>query len=168
MSGFLKAFILLLGVAIGAAALSIPYIDQLSKIQKKAEIKINDQYITADVVSTPATRDKGLGGVTNLGINNGMLFLFNKPEAYGFWMKGMVIPIDIVWMYNDVVVGFTENMQPEPGVPDNKLKVYYPPQPVDKVLELRAGRVALLKAQIGDKVYIKPLVPTSQALNNPQ
>ncbi|MCL4400115.1 DUF192 domain-containing protein [Patescibacteria group bacterium] len=168
MSGFLKALIVLLGVALGAAAISIPYIDQINKVQKKAEIKINDQYITADVVKTEAARDKGLGGRSELGINEGMLFIFNKAEAYGFWMKGMEIPIDIVWIYKGIIVGFNENVNPEPGVSDDKLKVYYPPQPVDQVLELRSGRISLLKAKIGDNVYVRPLIPASGILSNPQ
>ncbi len=169
MSGFLKAFILLLGIAVGASLIAVPYIEQLNKVQRKAEVKINNQYITADVVKTEAAREKGLGGRTALGVNDGMLFIFSKPELYEFWMKDMVIPIDLIWIANGKIVGFEENMQPpSPGTPDSGLQIYAPPSPVDEVLELRAGRVSLLQAKVGDQVFTRTLIPTSQALQNPQ
>lgn len=169
MSGFLKALIVLLGFAVGAAAIAIPYIDQINKVQKKAEIKIGEQYITADIAKDEPMREKGLAGVTNLGINDGLLFIFPSAGNYGFWMKGMLIPIDLIWIADGKIVGFEENMQPPaPGTPDQNLKVYYPPQAVDKVLELHAERVSLLQAHVGDPVYIRTLIPTSQALQNPQ
>ncbi|MFH0806503.1 MAG: hypothetical protein V1885_02150 [Candidatus Brennerbacteria bacterium] len=41
---------------------------------------------------------------------------------------------------------------------DDKLKLYAPPEPVDKVLELAAGRVRILRAEVGDTVQVRPLV----------
>ncbi len=169
MSGFLKALIVLLGVAIGVSLVTIPYVEEVGKVQKKAEVKINNQYITADIAKDETTRDKGLGGRSSLGVNEGMLFLFPQAGQYGFWMKDMLIPIDLIWIYQGKIVGFEQNMQPPvPGTPDNALQQYLPPSPVDEVLELHAGRVSLLQAAVGDQVFIKPLIPTSQVLQNPQ
>ncbi len=169
MPGFLKTLVVIAGFAVGAAAVALPYLDQIGKVQKKAEVRIGQQYITADVAKDEPTREKGLGGRADLGINDGLLFIFPQAGNYGFWMKGMLIPIDLVWIAGGKIVGFEENMQPPaPGTPDADLKVYYPPQSVDRVLELRAGRVRLLQANIGDPVYVRTLIPTSRILQNPR
>jgi len=79
-------------------------------------------------------------------------------------MKDMKFPIDLVWISDGKIVGFEENMQPpaDINVLDSKLENYLPPEPVDRVLELHAGRVGLLKANIGDPILVKPLLPQAQ------
>jgi uncharacterized membrane protein (UPF0127 family) len=94
-----------------------------------------------------------------------MYFIFDSPDYYSFWMKGMKFPIDIVWISGGKIVGFEENMQPpaDPNSPVSALKEYAPPAPVDRVLELHAGRVRLLKAAVGDGVLVKPLISVQQS-----
>ena len=88
-----------------------------------------------------------------------MLFLFERPDRYSFWMKNVRFPIDIVWINErSVIVGITERVEPELGVPDEDLRLYYAPVPVNRVLELKAGRARLLKAGIGSEIRITPLV----------
>jgi len=41
----------------------------------------------------------------------------------------------------------------------SELTIYKPQAPVDKILEVRAGRVKLLNAKVGDKVKMKPIIP---------
>ncbi len=147
-----------MGLLIGASAILVPYLIQATSIRHKDEVKINNQFITADVVKDPADRDKGLSGRSSLGLNDGMLFIFDSPDRYGFWMKGMQFPIDIVWIQGNTVVGFVPNVDPQIGAPLSSLNVYYPPEPVDKVLEIKAGRAELLHLQIGDMVKARPLV----------
>lgn len=148
-----------LGVMIGVSIIGVPYLNKITAIQHKDEVKINDQIIIADVVKDQADRDKGLSGRADLGVNEGMFFVFDVPDRYGFWMKGMEFPIDIVWMKNDRVVGYEENVDPQIGAPVSALRLYYPPEVVDRVLELKAGRVGMLHLQVGDTVRARPLVP---------
>ncbi len=172
MSKTLKMLILLIVLAAAVLAVAVSSRASVGKTGQawgKAEVKINGQYITADVVKDEAARDKGLSGRADLGANEGMLFLFKNLGNYGFWMKGMVIPIDLIWISDGKTVGFEQNMQPPAtGTPDNNLQVYYPPQPIDEVLELKAGRILTLGAETGDAVSVKPLVPESGVLSNPQ
>ncbi|MBI4125685.1 MAG: DUF192 domain-containing protein [Deltaproteobacteria bacterium] len=73
----------------------------------------------------------------------GMLFVFKKQGRYPFWMWGMRLPIDLVWLKKRTVVGFEENLQP----PASRwhllfpflLRRYRPPEAVDGVLEVPAG-----------------------------
>jgi uncharacterized membrane protein (UPF0127 family) len=45
---------------------------------------------------------------------DGMIFFFDKPLKVSFWMRGMNFPLDIVWVRNNVILGVTENVKPEP------------------------------------------------------
>lgn len=160
MSGILvKAGVLAFGVMLAASVFLVPYLNQISEVKRKSEIKINDQFIVAEVVKTEKERAQGLGGREDIGINEGMLFLFDDAAVHPFWMKGMKFAIDIVWINGDEIVDITVDVQPEPEESDAELTLYYPSEPVNKVLELKAGRVRLLRAMEGNLVKIRPLIP---------
>jgi hypothetical protein len=83
-----------------------------------------------------------------------MYFIFDKPGNYGFWMKDMKFPIDIIWISGDEVVGIDENAEPEPGEPLSDLKIYYPPREIDRVLEVNAGAAEKYNLKVGDTVTV--------------
>jgi uncharacterized membrane protein (UPF0127 family) len=159
MHAFIRITIFVMGVSIGCAIVLVPYLNQITAVAHKDEVKINDQIIVADVVKDQAGREAGLSGRDEIGINEGMLFLYDEPGIYGFWMKGMKFPIDIVWVHTNSVVGFVQNVDPQIGTPDSELKVYYPPYDIDRVLELKAGRTQMLRLKVGDTVRARPLLP---------
>ncbi len=162
--GLLGFVIFIVGFTAGATIATLYYLQRMEAVSTRVNIKIGDQYIVADTANTEAKRDKGLSGRDSIGINEGMYFIFDTPGLYGFWMKDMKFPIDLVWISDGKIVGFEENMQPpaDINVLDSKLENYLPPEPVDRVLELHAGRVGLLKANIGDPILVKPLLPQAQ------
>lgn len=122
----------------------------------RVEIKVNNQTIIAEIAETAEEKERGLAGRTVLGANEGMLFPFSEKGSYGFWMKGMKIPIDIVWISGTTIIGFEENVPPpqNASVDDSELPTYLPPSPVDKVLELQARRAETLKLQKGDTITL--------------
>ncbi len=122
---------------------------------KPATATIGNTVFTIEVASTTISRARGLSYRDGLGENQGMLFLFGDYSNYGFWMKDMNFPLDMIWIKGDRVAGFSENAVPEPGVPMWKLKIYYPPEAVDKVLEVNAGTVARDGIKAGDLVSIR-------------
>jgi len=70
-------------------------------------------------------------------------------------MLGMRFPIDIIWIKNNRVVGIEKNVPaPEKGIPEAALKVYNPPESVDRVLEINAGLSDSLGIKIGDSFAI--------------
>jgi uncharacterized membrane protein (UPF0127 family) len=85
----------------------------------------------------------------------GMLFLFDTPGSYGFWMKDMQFPIDILWIRGWRLVGFTEEVPTEPGKPPSELSIYYPPEEVDRVLEVNAGVSKRFGFKEGDRVVLQ-------------
>lgn len=167
--GIVNFIIFIVGFTVGATFATLYYLNRIQAVTSKVNIKINDQYIVAEMAKTRGDWDKGLSGRDSIGLNEGMYFMFDTPGSYGFWMKGMKFPIDIVWLYGGKIIGFEENIQPpaDPNAPDSALKNYYPPQPIDRALELHAGRVRLLRAGVGDEILVKPLVPTQQPASQP-
>ncbi len=99
------------------------------------------QKLQVVVAKTKESRIKGLSGTTSLGENNGMLFTFDTQNTNPvFWMKDMVIPLDIIWINDNKIVKIDKSVPaPKPGTPDNKLATYSAGQPIDYVLEVNAG-----------------------------
>ena len=112
----------------------------------------NGQEIEVQVADSDYERSQGLSGVDRLTYQEGMLFLHEKKENLQYWMKDMLIPIDIIWLDGDRVVGFEENVQPESEV---DLTHYTSPQPIDRVFESAAGFVANYNIKRGDRLDIK-------------
>jgi len=106
-----------------------------SQVYKTIEIKAGERIVLVEVSDTEALRTRGLSGRTSLGEGRGMLFVFDKNERYGFWMKEMRFPIDIVWIDGlKQVIGVEGSVSPE-----SYPKIYLPEAPVLYVLELPAG-----------------------------
>ena len=108
---------------------------------KKNSVTIKNQTFEVEVADTVLSRSRGLSGRNGLGDHKRMLFIFNGTSSSGFWMKDMKFPIDIIWMQEGRVIGFSENLPAEPGKSMFKLPIYYPPAPIDRVLEVGAGTV---------------------------
>jgi len=122
-------------------------------------VTIDGKAIQASVASTNDTRTRGLSGVASLGQNSGMLFVFDtKGVSPIFWMKDMVIPIDIIWISNGKIVQIDKNIPaPAKGTPDSDLKTYSAGVPVDYVLEVNAGFSDQNGIKVGDSVDLSKL-----------
>jgi uncharacterized membrane protein (UPF0127 family) len=91
--------------------------------------------IYALIADTPAAEERGLGYRDSLPADQGMLFAFNHPGTYGFWMKGMRFALDMIWIdAGKKVIGVSSGISPDsyPGI-------FLPPGEVSYVLELNAG-----------------------------
>ena len=119
------------------------------------KVFIDEHEFNVDIADTALTRQRGLSGREHLADGEGMLFIFERPGLRRFWMKDMLISIDIIWISDGKVVGFEKNVEPEPGVSTLNLKAYSSPQPVELVLEVAAGTVERLNIKEGDSVSIR-------------
>ena len=76
-------------------------------------VKIKDLIIYVDLAKTLEQQAKGLSIKNTLNENEGMLFIFDTPKEYSFWMKDMKFPIDIIWISSDnKIVHIEKNLQP--------------------------------------------------------
>lgn len=106
-------------------------------VPKTVSVTLPDGFVVlAEVVTTQEAQAKGLSGRASMLEDQGMLFVFERADRYPFWMKDMLIPIDIVWLSGDQVVDVTANVPVPTG---EALPTYAPQTPSDHVLELSAG-----------------------------
>jgi hypothetical protein len=116
--------------------------------KKTVEVILKGEKFIVTVADTQEERRIGLAGKVDLGWREGMLFVFDQPGDYGFWMKDMKFPLDIVWFNGAEVVYTLSNLSPL-----SYPTVFRSPWLADKVLEVKAGTVERLKLTRGDKFF---------------
>lgn len=77
------------------------------------KIEVGNKKFDVTLATTDEEKEKGLQGVTKLGDNEGMLFVFDEPQTVGFWMKDTKIPLDIVFINEDSEVTKVHKGKPE-------------------------------------------------------
>ena len=109
--------------------------------------------IPVEVADTLKKRSLGLGKRTSLKKGWGMLFVFEKRKPHRFWMKDMQFPLDIIWLDNHRIVHIIHNAKPDNSM--DKLEVMTSPVPANFVLEIAAGRSAILRLKTGQQMKFK-------------
>jgi uncharacterized membrane protein (UPF0127 family) len=148
-------FIVALGTFLQRTSFFLPG-NTAEPTQTKPIVTIGEKQIQVELAKTDAERQKGLAGATSLGNGNGMLFIFESSEnAQVFWMKGMLIPLDIIWIKGNKIINIDKNVAaPSTGTPDNELERYTAGVPVDYVLEVNAGFSDSNSIKTGDSVSV--------------
>ena len=145
-------FIALLGV-FGAKLGNGRIVNPLAEEPKK-DITVGTIPLKVSLADDELERKEGLSGKSSLPEGEGMLFSFDRQNIYpSFWMREMLIPIDIIWIEGGKVVKVDKNIAPpEKDTPESELKLYYPDKPIDYVLEVNAGFSDTNDIKIGDSV----------------
>jgi hypothetical protein len=113
---------------------------------KIVSVDIGNHKIYSEMVSSSEKMGRGLGGRRELCPSCGMLFEFERPGRYSFWMKDMQFPLDLVWIFQKKIVHIEKNIQPSfAGVLNSAEKA-------DAVLEVNAGTIERLGIKMGDEV----------------
>jgi uncharacterized protein len=131
-------------------AVSSPVISPTTSTDQST-VTINQTVFRVDIVDKIQEQRIGLSGRDNLAQDQGMLFLFPDKHIRNFWMPNMNFAIDLLWIDDNTIIGYEQNMLP--ATPDSII-TYKSPQPVDKVLEIPTGSINKFDFNIGDKVNI--------------
>ena len=103
--------------------------------------------LSVEVMVKDEDRAMGLMFRPSLPRDRGMLFIFERSEFHGIWMKNCRFPIDIVWLDEDKkVVHVAESVPPCKAEP---CPVYSPLRRAAYVVELNAGQARREKAVLG-------------------
>lgn len=117
-------------------------------LSNKRSIVISGTTLLVEVADTKEKREKGLSGHSPLLPHSGMIFIFEKPNLYGFWMKDMTFDIDIIWFneYGEVIYILSD------AKPESYPETFLPPKKSLYVLEVPAGLAKKEGIKIGDKI----------------
>lgn len=121
-------------------------------VVKNIEGQLSPSQMRFEIADTPAKQELGLGNRADIPDNYGMLFVFKKPDRFGFWMKDMLVPIDIIWLSDTGSIILIDHSVDPATYPH----VFYPPIPVKYVLETRAGYASDHGWTVGTKVPLPP------------
>ena len=108
--------------------------------------------IQAEIADTPQKRATGLMYRDHLKKDHGMLFSFDQPQEWTFWMKNTKISLDLIWMDEKKRVIHIERNVPICTRTDDSCPQYRPNDGALFVLELAAGTVDGLKIEKGTKL----------------
>ena len=123
-------------VLLGAALAGLTALAQAQTgPQKLPAIRLNAgiHNIQAEVAQTPEQRATGLMFRTDLGPNDGMLFVFEEAGQQCFWMKNTLVPLSIAFIADDGKVVNLDEMKPR------TLDSHCSDKPVRYVLEMNEG-----------------------------
>lgn len=124
-------------------------------IRSEKVIMLPQGQIYAEVADTQASREQGLSGRSKLAEDEGMLFVFDFPGKYGFWMKDMNFPIDMVWISQDgTVVHIEREVSPATYFDFHPPQTFVNTPNAKYVLEMASGASEKYGLYLGTKVGI--------------
>ncbi len=128
-------------------------------LQPTAPAEIGQNEYRLYVVNSFEDMQKGLARFDRIERNQGMLFIFETPGRYSFFMKDMKFDIDIIFLNEtSQVISIFQNVKKDSYRGPFDYEAYKPDSPAKFVIELNAGEVLQNKLKIGDKVNFS--IPT--------
>lgn len=114
-------------------------------------LTVNGERFVADIAETAAKREQGLSGRAGLGENEAMFFIFDTDDRHGFWMKGMLFPIDIVWLNAAYRVVYIQSNASPSSYPN----AFFPDVEARYVAEFSSGTASRLGLKKGDYISLE-------------
>lgn len=138
----------ILGLAFASLPLSQKYLTCQVFYRSDTKAVTGSKTLQVEIARTQTQKAKGLGGRACIKPNQAMLFVFDRPNTYAFWMKDMKFGIDIVWLDGSKNI---VKIQPKVS-PDTYPKTFANQKPAQYVLELKAGQAEKLGLKIGSQL----------------
>ena len=121
-----------------------------SRSKNQNQVCFKGNCFDVELAITAKERTYGLMFRKELDADKGMLFIFEDEKEYSFWMKNVLIPLDMVWINKEKKVVFiSKNNQPckSSGCPSVN-----PDKKAQYVLELNGGTVDKIDLKVGDSL----------------
>ncbi|WP_037325437.1 DUF192 domain-containing protein [Salinimicrobium terrae] len=107
------------------------------------------QHLQLEIADDDYQRETGLMYRETLEQDQGMLFIFEKEEPRGFYMKNTNIPLDLVFLDSEnKIVSISKNAQPR------SLETITSDVPAQYVLEVNAGLADQWNLMVGDSLIL--------------
>jgi len=143
--------IILLAFGVFIAVFSTYFVKNIANTNEKVSLKVGEKNYILDVAKTSEEQEKGLAKFESIEDNQGMLFMFDNPGRWSFWMKDMKFNIDIIFLdENKKVVSLFKNVKSETHANVFDYRKYIPDYDSKYVIELKEGEVEKNKVKLGD------------------
>lgn len=118
--------------------------------RKTVTLRIKNSVAKAEVADTPSLQQKGLMFRESLAKDDGMVFVFSKPERYCMWMKNTPLPLSVAFIDATGRIVNIESMQPKTETS------HCARTPVPYALEMKQGWFREKSITVGDRVLGLP------------
>ena len=102
-------------VIIGVVGMmSLPSESKLESVEfPRGTILVDEVLLEVQIADTEPRRVRGLMFQKQLPLDQGMIFVFDKPGLYSLWMLNMQFPLDMIWFDKDgKVIHIEKNVSP--------------------------------------------------------
>ena len=137
---------------------------------ERLRIPVAGEVFLMEIADEPVSRARGLGGRKTIPKQEGMLFAYPKRDVLGFWMKGCLTDIDIVYVSSDGrILSMHRMKRPPERRPDERIATYEARLPryssrhlVQFALEFAPGTIDRLGLEVGDRLKL----PTARLIES--
>lgn len=109
--------------------------------------------ISAELADTDEEQRLGLMHREKLREGKGMIFVYDKPVVLSFWMKDVLIPLDMLFVGEDLKIKHIVHAAP-PCNEGNKCPTYPYLKPIKYVLEVPGGYAKKHNVKEGDTIEL--------------
>lgn len=111
-------------------------------------LRVGEQTLKVQIAKTSQKKKAGLCCRDSLPFNQGMLFVYDQPGYYSFWMKDTRIPLDMIWIDSSKQIVHIEHSV----APETYPKTFINPEPAQYILETNAGYAKKYNIKKSDEV----------------
>lgn len=135
------------------AATVVVFVLSLLGEKETKNICFKNNCFIVEVASKPKDWERGLSFRLWLGKDKGMLFNFQKEGKYFFWMKNTFIPLDIVWLDQNLKAVFIKKSAP-PCLFGN-CEIFSSPAEATYVLEIKSGEAEKIGLELDSQLEFR-------------
>ena len=95
----------------------------------------------------------------SLGHDRGMLFVYQNEQTLSFWMKNTLIPLDILFIDDNLAVVDIQTMRPEHETTGGSLPIHTSASPALYAIEINEGVAAQCGIEPGASVLLSEIAP---------
>jgi uncharacterized membrane protein (UPF0127 family) len=114
-------------------------------------LKVGSAEVLAEIAATAVERERGLMFRSSLADGAGMLFIFDKDEQLGFWMKNTKLPLSLAYISSNGAIRQIVDLEPHSlATVQSEFSVRY-------ALEVPRGWFERAGVKVGDKLDLSGL-----------
>ena len=116
---------------------------------------VNGQTFHLEIAADKVSLARGLANRPILPEDTAMLFVFPSEQVLTFWMKDVMMPLDVLFLDARGRIIDIHTMLPQPGAPESELVRYTSAAPAQYGLEINAGQAEKYGFEVGMTVELR-------------